>query len=299
MRQGHCFIMGLPTVVQAYPPMDLDELVANITGFPALSRVQQRKFIETLVTIHPTLNLHWGPGHHFRRVRRTRGDQLPASIDDIINPDGVSTKAGRANTADFGVVYLADRQDTALQEARIDRGWVLIADFEIRPGHTIFVAPVGELFQIVRTGRGFLSGEASQYISEMLNACEIRDSQSLIITDTFLYEQMVGHDDYALSSCVARAIFNKIDQVSAIAYSSRRQLGAINLAVKAETFWRNWGMVSARKAFATHLALGFYKLSDVTHVTGVYKSGRFEWSENSEGGGSRILLAPPYHRRVT
>jgi len=271
--------------------------VGNINAFPTFSRVQQQKFIDTLVATHPTLNLHWGPGHHFRRVRRICGDELPRSIDDIIR-GGVPSKPGRANSADFGVVYLADGQDTALREARIDRGWVLIAEFEIRPSHAIFIAPIGELFQIVRTGRGFLSGDASKTLSDMLNACEIRDSRSLILADAFLYEQMLGHDDYELSSYVAGAIFDKMKQVSAIAYSSRRQSGAINLAVKAETFWRDWGMVSARKAFATHLALGFYDVSDVTHVTGVYKSGRFEWSKDREEGGSRILLAPHYHRQV-
>ena len=290
--------MALPTITEAYPPMHLDKLVQKIRAFPTLSREARCEFIDTLVAIHPTLNLCWGPGHHFRRVRRLRGDELPASINDIIRPDGVSSKPGRANTTNFGVVYLSDRQDTALREARVDQGWALIAEFEIRPNHAIIIAPIGELFRIVRTGRGFLSGDASKSLSNLLNACETRDSRSLIITDAFLYDQMVGHDDYELSSYVASAIFNKIERVSAIAYSSRRQLGTINLAVKTKTFWRDWGMVSARKCLATHLALGFYNVSEVTHVTGVYESGRFEWQEASEKGGTRILLAPHYYRQV-
>ena len=181
-----------------------------------------------------------------------------------------------------------------MRETRVDRGWVVIAEFQIRPQRGIFICPIGELSWIVRNGRGFLSGGASPILSSMLNGCAPRDSRSLIIADAFLYEEMTGHDDYHRSSRVAGAIFKKLDRVSAIAFSSRRQLGAINLAVKADTFWENWGLTSVRRAYAEHLALGFYGLTQVISVTGVHHSGKFQWQENATDEEVRILLKPPY-----
>lgn len=274
--------------------MVLDKLVATINQFSKLSRLEQKRFLDDLVATHPTLNVNWGPGHYFRRVRALRPGQWPKGVEDVIWEKGIPAKPGRINPTGMPVVYLSDRQDTALREARIKKGWALIAEFEIQPGHSIFICPIGELFQIVRTGRGFLSGDASKDISDVLNACPLHESRSLIIADAFLYEQIVGHDDYDLSSYVASAIFKKLPHISAIAYRSRQQLDALNLAVKGTRFWRDWGLISARRAFAEHLALGFYKISRITHVTGVYNSGKFQWSGSAEDIESRVLLAPPF-----
>jgi hypothetical protein len=283
-----------PTITEAHPPMALDELVARINGFPKLTLSEKQLFIDKLVSIHPTLNLHWGPGWRFRRARPLRSEQIPETVGDVIWRNGVPARIGRANAEGSAVMYLADRRDTALREARVDRSWVVVAEFEIRPEHAIFIAPIGEFLQIGRTGRGFLSGNASDGISSMLNASPNREARSLIITDAFLYEQMVGHDDYELSSYLSGVIFKKLSQVSAIAYTSRRQLGAINLAVKTETFWDDWGLRSARRAYAKHLALGFYELSQVIGVTGVYESGKFQWEEQSSDEEAVHLLNPPY-----
>ncbi len=274
--------------------MPLDELVERIGSFPRLSVDQQRAFIDELVAIHPTLNVSWGPGWRYRRARRLEADEVPHTVDDVIWPKGAPAKLGRGNPEGFRVMYLADRRDTALRETRVDQGWVAIAEFQIRQGQAVFIAPIGELSQIVRTGRGFLSGDGSKTLSDMLNACPLHQSRSLLITDAFLYEQMTRSDDYHVSSRVAAAIFHKLPNVSAIAYSSRRQLGAINLAVRADTFWQSWGLTSVCRAFADHLALGFYRLKQVTGVTGVYRSGKFEWEENSTNEEAVNLLDPPY-----
>lgn len=224
--------MTFATITQTYPPMGLDELVLRINSFSEMPLGKKRAFIEKLVAIHPALNLEWGSGHSFRRARRLQKDEIPETVDDVIWQKGVTAKLRRANPEGFQVLYVADRRDAALREARIDRDWAVIAEFEVRAGHSIFVCPIGEFRQIVRTGRGFLSGDASRAISQMLNACPLQEARSLVLTDAFLYEQMVGHDDYELSSIVAHSVFTKLSRVSAIAYSSRRQVGAINMAVK-------------------------------------------------------------------
>ena len=272
--------------------MELDELTAKIARFAKQTLDEQKAFIDELVQIHPTLNVRWGSGWRYRRARRLDPGEIPRTVDEVIWPKNTPAKLGRANPEGFRVMYLADRRDTALREARVEEGWVVIAEFEIRAGKSVFICPIGELSQIVRTGRGYLSGAASKTLSDMVNACPLDESRSLIITDAFLFEQMTGQ--YDLSSRVATAIFDKLPNISGIAYSSQRQIGAINFAVRADTFWQSWGLTSVRRAFAEHLALGFYRLKDATGVTGVYQSGKFEWEQNPTNEEATNLLDPPY-----
>lgn len=286
---------ALLTITQACPPMDIDELTLGINNFRKLSLVEKYGFIDKLVATHPILNLEWKGGHHFRRARKLNFDEWPKTVEDVIWRKDATAQLGRANPEGFQVLYVADRLDTALREvdvAQIDR--VAIAEFVIREGQSIFVCPIGEMLQIARSGRGFLSGDSSGGISNFLNACPIHEARSLLLADAFLYEQMVGQDNYKISSRVAMSIFNKRSEVTAVAYSSRRQRGAINWAIKAEGFWENWGLVSSRRAIAEHLALGFYKLSDVANVTGITNSGEFRWEGESGDNDTKILLHPPY-----
>jgi hypothetical protein len=149
-----------PTITQAHPPRDLDELVTKIRRFDDLPLSEQQVFIEELVDAHPKLSLQWGPGWPFRRARALHKNEIPKKVDDVIWSNKIPAKIGRANPKGFPMMYLADRRDTALREARIERGWAVVADFEIRPQRAIFICPIGELFQIARTGRGPLAGEA-------------------------------------------------------------------------------------------------------------------------------------------
>lgn len=283
-----------PTITQAYPPLDLDELVSGINRFPYMSLDGKRIFIDRLVNIHPALNLEWGPGHHFRRARKLDIGALPEAVADVIWPNDGSAELGRGNPEGVRRLYLADRQDTALCEARVKNGWVVIARFDIRPGHSAFIYPIGEINQIARTGRGFLTGGASDEVSRRINACPLREQRSLVLTDAFIYEQMVGHDEYEISSHIATAIFNKRPNLSAIAYSSRRHEGALNLVVRTETFWENWGLLSVKRAYARHLALGFYELGQITHVEGIYNSGKFRWEEHADSDEAHLFLDPPF-----
>lgn len=247
--------------------------------------------ISRLVAVHPTLNLRWGQTWSYRRARSLNCGEVPATVDEVIWRKGVPAALGRANPAGFQVIYLADRRDTALTEIRCTDGDVVVADFEIKPGRTIHLCPIGELAQIQRTGRGFLSGDASSSLSAMLNACNPDEARSLCITDAFLLECVSGQDDYNVSSHVARSIFDKLPHVAGVAYPSRRQFGAINFAVRVDNFWNDWGLRSVRRGRATHLACGYYQLTDVLNVTGIRRSGNFDWS-STPGPDVRELLEP-------
>jgi RES domain len=283
-----------PTITQAYPPLSLAEVAASIAEFQSTSLEGKQAVIRRLISVHPIMSLQWGQNWRYRRVRILGEGEVPAAVDELIWRKSVPARLGRASPGGFQVLYLADRLDTALREVGADKHHVVIAEFQVLSGQSIRVAPVGELAQIQRTGRGFLSGEASSGITKLINACKPEEAKSLLITDSFLLECLTNADDnYEVSSTVAIGIFDKDAGITAVSYPSRRQFGAINFAVRVERFWESWGLSSVRRGQAIHLAQGYYRLADVTHVEGITHAGNLRWrTEPDEYENAVIQLGP-------
>lgn len=286
-----------PTLTERHPPLDLDEVVSRIHAFDDAGPQARAETIDRFVAAHPVLSYRWGGGWRYRRARRFAAGDRPTSVGGLIWREDVPAAPGRANAAGFTVLYLADRRDTALSEVRVDDGLVVLTEFTIRPDRSILVAPIGELSQVQRTGRGLLSAEAGPILNDLINACDIRSCRSMIIVDAFLLEGLTNQgDDYGLSSAVAMAIYAKLPGLDAIAFPSRRQTGAINFAVRPEGIWRDWGIVSVREARVRHLAMGHYELTCVRHVRGIATSGDLAWEEGLDTDGEAIqLLDPPWY----
>ncbi|MCJ2012429.1 RES domain-containing protein [Methylobacterium sp. J-076] len=281
------------TVTEAFPPLPLTEVVDLVNDFGGMTLAEKQASIERLVRVHPTLNMEWGPGWRYRRCRKLDPGVVPTHVDELIWRKGVPAQLGRANPEGYEVLYLADRRDTALNEARIARDPAVLAEFVIQASKSIRVAPIGEFAQVQRTGRGLLAGEASAALSNFLNSCSLPEAQSFLIADAFLLDCLVGHDDYAISSHVALCVFNKNPNVSAIAYPSRRQDGAINFAVRVEGFWDSWALASVSYGTARHLAMGYYDLPIAKAVDEVYGDGRLRWRD-MPGGREMLLLGSPF-----
>lgn len=282
-----------PTITEAHPPLPLSELTSLIKGFHAQTIEQKKKLIKCLVDIHPTLNLKWGGNWRYRRCRKFDMEYRCKTVDELIWPKGGPAKLGRANPEGFQVLYLADRQDTALQEAGVEDHWAVVADFKIQTNRSVMVAPIGELIQIQRTGRGSLAGDQSAMITNLLNACKKEEAQSLLITDAFLLDCLVGHGDYDISSHVAMCVLTKLPTVSAVAFPSVRQLGAINFAVRIERFWDDWALASVRYGRVQELAMGFYDVRDAQAVAGIHRDGHLEW-EALDDPSVTLDLSPPF-----
>jgi RES domain len=282
-----------PTLTQAYPPLPLDELTAAIAGFPTSSMPEKEELITRLVGMHPIVNLEWGQGWRYRRARLLDPTEVPTTVDDVIWRKGTPAKLGRANPQGFQVLYLADRADTAFREVKATNNLVALAEFEILPGRSVRIIPIGELAQIQRTGRGYLSGDSSSILTNILNACALDEAKSMLITDDFLLECLTNtNDDYMLSSCVARSVFDKLPFATVVAYPSRRQSGAINLAVRVERFWDNWGISTVRRGRALHLAQGYYRFNEIRHVNGITVAGSLQWGTDIDVENSVTLLGP-------
>jgi len=104
---------------------------------------------------------------------------------------------------------------------------------------------------------------------------------SLIVADHFLAKLLnnkVG--DYQLSNMVAQALFEKLDKLNAVAYQSQCCEGGMNLAVKAEGFWDDWGLEAVELSQMTHLACGIYQHRKIYEVTKINEVGEFTWSES-------------------
>lgn len=267
-----------PTITEAYPPLPLATLKSILEGFDLLPLADKKATIHRLVGVHPTNSVDWGGSWRYRRARCLKPGEQPTTVDQLIWRQDAPASLGRANPVGYEVLYLADRQDTALTEARVEDDLAVVADFQIRPGRSVRVAPIGELLQVHRTGRGSFAGDHSGVISNMLNACVVDEAGSLLISDAFLLKCLVGHNDYEISSQVALSIFNKLPAVTAVSYPSVRQPGATNFVVRTEGFWDDWGVGAVRYGQASHLGMGFYRFSDTQGVDGIYTGGTLSWA---------------------
>jgi hypothetical protein len=287
---------AVPTITEKHPPFPLKELVAAIADFPDLAPSDKQVFIKKLVMRHPILSVKWGGKWRYRRARLLAYPETPNSVDELIWRKGVPAALNRANPAGFQVLYLADRADTAFSEICAKDhpdNPVVLTEFSFLPGHGNEIIPIGELNQIHRTGRGSLTRDASSTLTSMLNACSRDEATSLLITDSFLLDCLMNRDDdYELSSCVAMSMFDKFPSIPTVAFPSMRLPGAINFAVRADKFWDDWGIFSARRGRAVHLAQDYYRFTDIRHVTGIRRNGRLEWATNLDTDYSCIQLGP-------
>ena len=274
----------------------MPELLERIGAFATGTRAAQHDTVRRLVDAHAITGMRWGRGWRYRRARILESGETATNVRDLIWREGVPPKMGRANAPGFGVLYLSDRRDTALSEVRAVDDDVVLSEFVIRPDLDMLVAPIGEMIRIQRTGRGFLAGEESRRINDMINACERDAAKAMLITDAFLLRVLTASDDdYEQSSMVAMAIYDKLPGLTAVAFPSRRQLGGLNFAVRIDRFWDMWGVAVVRRARATLLAEGIYALSKVRNATGITYASDLVWSEDMESEASGcFLLDPPW-----
>jgi len=284
------------TITATYPPLPLKYLLGRISEFEGASLSLKHAIISELIDVHPVLGVDFSKGSVFRRARKIGELDYPDSVQDLLwRLDGVAS-VGRANPEGYPVLYVADRPETAFAETHIDGDFALLSELQIREGYRCRIAPIGEMIRIQRSGRGFLSGQASSTINDMLNACSLDDAKSLLITDAFLFECLVKDDaPYSLSSFVAKSIFEKNKEISSIAFPSVRQDGAINFAVKTEDFWNAWGVIGARRMYVRHLKCGFYETSLTEHVVELTPQGKLVWERGVVEDNVAMHFEPIWH----
>lgn len=286
----------MKTITGTYPPLPLKYLLSRINEFEGASLSLKHTIISELIDVHPTLSVDFSKGSVFRRARKIGERDYPDSVQDLLWRLGGVASVGRANPEGHPILYVADRPETAFAETHIDGSFVLLSELQIREGYKCRIAPIGEMIRVQRSGRGFLSGDASSTINDMLNACSLDEAKSLLITDAFLFECLVKDDaPYLISSFVAKSIFEKNNQISAVAFPSVQQDGAINFAIKTEDFWKAWGVIGARKMYVRHLSCGFYEASLTEHVVEVTLQGKLVWDRGIIEDDVAKRFVPVWH----
>ena len=289
-------LMTAPTITERFPPLPLNDVVERVRQFPGVDFAARAGTIRDFVAAHPITCYDWGGAWRYRRARAIEPGQVLTQVAELIWRADQPAKIGRANPAGFPVLYLADRRDTALSEIRLDAGEVVLTEFRIRPDRAARVAPIGEMATVQRSGRGYLAGADAAPMNDLINACAPDDARSILIVDAFLLSCLVNtDDDYALSSSVAMAVFDKLPGLAAVVFPSRRQTGALNFAVRHDAVWHDWGIVSVRAAHARHLAMGYYQLSKTRRVTGITNAGTLRWDDAVDDQDAIQLLDPPWH----
>lgn len=280
-------------IVDAFPPMKIDVLCKNIKKFPSMSFQEQSRFVTELVKLHPIVNIVW-EGGELLRVRALGVEGEISTVKDVIWPESKPDKPGRLHVDGHPVVYLASSGETALRETRVEDSIVALARFHSLPGTAIRTCPIGEMVLLLRTGRGrMLNEENARMLLGMLNACPLEQARSLAIADTFLSEVLTKPgDDYRLTSLVSQAIFQKNIDIDAILYPSQVQTAGLNIAVRRDRFWKKLGLASVTQARAEHLATGFFRLSKIKQVNGIFTGGNFKWADGYAPQESHLLLNP-------
>lgn len=283
-------------ITEQFPPLPLEVLVDRIKNFETATTDDKHKLISDLVNVHPFLSADFSKGHVFRRARKILPDEYPSKVQDLLwNPN--LSRIGRVNPEGYSVLYVSDRIETTFSEIHVKDDYVLLSEIEIQEGKKCRIYPIGELIKIQRTGRGFLIGDNSSAVNDMLNACDRESSQSLLITDAFLLECLIKDDDkYLISSYTAKCIFEKNTNISAIAYPSVQQFGALNFAVKTDDFWKNCCVVAARRMKVKDLPLGFYKWSKTEHVNDIDPDGNLNWEKEDFDDLYSHRFTPWYQR---
>lgn len=288
------------SIADAHPPMQIDALCEKIKAFSFMSIREQSAFVTDLVSIHPILNIDW-EGGEFLRVRALAPDCDITAVKDVIWPESQVIKPGRMDVDGHPVVYLASSAETALRETRVEDSLVALARFQALPGIPIRTCPIGEMVLLLRTGAGrMVNKENAKLLLGMLNACPVEQARAIAIADTFLSEILTTPgENYRLTSLVSQAIFQKNLNIDAILYPSQVQTAGVNIAVRRDRFWLKLGLAAVSQARAEHLAAGFFRLSSIKHVNGVYTSGKFQWAENYATEQSHLRLDPLWQPSIS
>jgi hypothetical protein len=60
----------VPSLIERFPPLDLDEVVERIRAFEAADAVERAETLHRFIAVHPVLAYDWGRDWRYRRARK-------------------------------------------------------------------------------------------------------------------------------------------------------------------------------------------------------------------------------------
>lgn len=168
-------------------PGNLDDVIQRIkTASGSANKLNE--IFETLVRYQPLLTYRFGRGSVYWRGQKCGTETGFEDAARIGPPPPARTQAGRLNDPGEPVLYAASRTHTVFNELHLKAGdYVHLIGIRIRPKVGFQIMAVGELFNIFKTGRSRILGDAtSAELSRMLNDTEPNLGRRLVYVDALL-----------------------------------------------------------------------------------------------------------------
>ena len=282
----------LPTLTERSPQPPWQDVHKAIDIFHGSSDEQERiNIIQQCVQWWTPYTIEWGQNWRYSRARWFEEDTPPDNVRELIWPPSESVVEGRLNTRGQPIMYLGDRDFTALSEINHKNGYAAVSRFSMTRG--VRLIPIGEMTAIQRSGRGTFLQEHSDVVTNMLNACDYSDALTLITIDAFLADMIAAPDcNYAETNAIAEAMFSKDPNAKGLAYPSVKCRGGMNFAVKVDHFWEDWDLNMV--TFADYRSAGHsvYRPLSRRNATDITDCGDIRWGEAEDNVRIGNLLSP-------
>lgn len=282
----------LPTITErsAQPPwQDVNDAIDEFHA--STNKLRRIQLIRQCVEWWTPVAVDWGQNWRYSRARQFAPDIAPDNVRDLIWPPDEFVNQGRLNAAGQPMMYLGDRDFTALSEIDHRNGQAAVSRYSIT--ESVRLLPVGEMTLIQRSGRGNFLQDHSDTFTGMLNACDYGDALTLVTIDAFLGDTMTALDcDYDETNAIAESMFLKDPAAKGIGYPSVKCRGGMNLAVKVDDFWDDWHLNMV--TFAEYRSAGHsvYRPMSRRNATGITNCGDLRWGEAEDEVRSNVLLSP-------
>lgn len=267
-----------------HAPLPLDVLLELRDSLTVGTAVNPR--LETalrgLVQAHPLLNYTWESGHTFWRGRLRNPSERHTTLKDMLWPPTDRAGLGRSNLVGEPILYLSDHLSTAVTELSDDRGEPMqFIALEIRHTETMRFVPIGEMSEIVATGRSLVTPdpERAKIILGVLDACPPQDARRLILTDRLIFDAYSAPGRHEAASIIANEMRRKLPESDGVMYQSTKKAGALNIAMRPSSFLSKCHVVAGLTAdFCAIGDAGKCRIEGIEPIVAVDERGTFIWS---------------------
>lgn len=246
--------------------------------------------IVRLLEHQPVVNYAYEVGQTFWRARPLAADTRFAFDREMLWPP-VASGAGRAHRPGTPMLYVAAKRDTALAECDAAPGDLFqLVGLKIKPSMQARLIPLGEMFQVQRTGISLTgSPERARIIDGLLNAGGRESAEGIVYIDAFLDDEFSRPGNHGLTGLLAEHLFAKAGMPDGILYLSVKQKGGRNVAIRPAAFVERWDIVSSSVVRVREaLGFGMFVLDHIAHADGIFMDGRFRWKEGPPSQTSHI-----------
>tara|TARA_R110002020_G_scaffold40554_16_gene119870 strand:+ start:4905 stop:5807 length:903 start_codon:yes stop_codon:yes gene_type:complete len=288
-------VSNLPTLTEQSPPPPWADAHSLISEYNDASIDRRIEIIEQCVEWWAPTSVQWGQNWEYCRACNYLGLELPTNVSDLIWPPEQLARQGRANAAGNSIMYVSDREGTALSEVEHKSGLAVVSRYRIRNPGGIRLIPLGEITAIQRSGHGPFLQDQSHVISGMLRACHREDALTLILIDSFLADLMAKHDiNYLETVALVNAVYNKCPNAVGIGYPSVMCRGGMNIALKTDGFWDDWNLTMVTACEYESPGYAIHRPMTRQNVKGITNSGDLRWDGPETNLWLAAELNPPF-----